>query len=226
MPTTRARETRPTQEPETARCPQSRGRPERRSAVRSLLRLWPYVRPVRARLFVAAFVAVVASCLGLVIPLVLKWMVDGPVADRDPAGVWLGALCLLLLGLAEARAVRVAALAGGAAAGRGRGGDAGGSLPASAAAAGRLPRPLGLGAAALARHDRPDAAADVPGLPADVPAGQRGDDPGRLRHPAGPGLDARAGAARARSCRWWSLCSLFETRYAWSRAARRTRSAT
>ncbi|WP_077801711.1 ABC transporter ATP-binding protein [Streptomyces sp. JHA26] len=75
---------------------------ENRSAVRSLLRLWPYVRPVRARLSAAAFVAILASCVGLVIPLVLKWMVDGPVADRDPAGVWLGALYLLLLGLAEA----------------------------------------------------------------------------------------------------------------------------
>lgn len=73
-----------------------------RSAVRSLLRLWPYVRPVRLRLFTAAFVAVLASCAGLVIPLVLKWMVDGPVADRDTGGVWLGALFLLLLGLAEA----------------------------------------------------------------------------------------------------------------------------
>ncbi|MFD3992548.1 ABC transporter ATP-binding protein [Streptomyces sp. NPDC058583] len=73
-----------------------------RSAVRTLLRLWPYVRPVRARLFTAAFVAIVASCLSLVIPLVLKWLVDGPVADRDPGGVWLGALYLLLLGIAEA----------------------------------------------------------------------------------------------------------------------------
>ncbi|WP_329413742.1 ABC transporter ATP-binding protein/permease [Streptomyces sp. NBC_00704] len=73
-----------------------------RSAVRSLLRLWPYVRPVRARLFTAALVAVLASCTGLVIPLVLKWMVDGPVADRDTSGVWLGALVLLLLGLTEA----------------------------------------------------------------------------------------------------------------------------
>ncbi|GAA2197192.1 ABC transporter ATP-binding protein [Streptomyces bangladeshensis] len=70
--------------------------------MRTLLRLWPYVRPVRVRLFTAAFVAVLASCTGLVIPLVLKWMVDGPVADRDPAGVWLGALYLLLLGVAEA----------------------------------------------------------------------------------------------------------------------------
>lgn len=70
--------------------------------MRSLLRLWPYVRPVRTRLFSAAFIAVVASCLGLVIPLVLKWIVDGPVADRDPGGVWLGAFALLLLGIAEA----------------------------------------------------------------------------------------------------------------------------
>ncbi|MFF4315818.1 ABC transporter ATP-binding protein [Streptomyces sp. NPDC001507] len=82
--------------------PPTRATTKDRSAVRTLLRLWPYVRPVRVRLSIAAFVAVVASCTGLVIPLVLKWMVDGPVADRDPAGVWLGALYLLLLGIAEA----------------------------------------------------------------------------------------------------------------------------
>ncbi|MFE5119159.1 ABC transporter ATP-binding protein [Streptomyces sp. NPDC056669] len=76
--------------------------PRHRSATRSLLRLWPYVRPVRVRLFGAAGVAVVASCLGLVIPLVLKWMVDGPVAHRDPGGVWLGGALLLALGTAEA----------------------------------------------------------------------------------------------------------------------------
>ncbi|MGW0971527.1 ABC transporter ATP-binding protein [Streptomyces sp. NPDC002516] len=76
--------------------------PPDRSTVRSLLRLWPYVRPVRARLFGAAAVAVVASCLSLVFPLILKWIVDGPVAGHDPAGVWLGALYLLLLGIAEA----------------------------------------------------------------------------------------------------------------------------
>ncbi|MDK0522339.1 ABC transporter ATP-binding protein [Streptomyces sp. ML-6] len=82
--------------------PEKNVEPEKRSATRTLLRLWPYVRPVRVRLFGAAVVAIVASCIGLVIPLVLKWIVDGPVADRDPGGVWLGALYLLLLGLAEA----------------------------------------------------------------------------------------------------------------------------
>jgi ATP-binding cassette subfamily B protein len=60
------------------------------------------VRPVRARLFTAAFVAIVASCLGLVIPLILKWIVDGPIADRDTGGVWLGGALLLAVGVLEA----------------------------------------------------------------------------------------------------------------------------
>ncbi|MGW9075846.1 ABC transporter ATP-binding protein [Streptomyces kronopolitis] len=72
------------------------------SAVRSLLRLWPFIRPVRVRLGTGACVAVLASCISLVIPLVLKWLVDGPVAERDPGGAWLGGAFLLLLGLAEA----------------------------------------------------------------------------------------------------------------------------
>ncbi|SEO70787.1 ABC transporter ATP-binding protein [Actinacidiphila rubida] len=66
------------------------------------MRLWPYVRPVRLRLGFSAVVAVVASCMSLLIPLVLKWMVDGPVTDHDPGGVWLGGGLVLLLGLLEA----------------------------------------------------------------------------------------------------------------------------
>lgn len=92
-------------------------------------------------------------------------------------------------------ALRVPALAGGAAAVGGRGADAGRPVRQAAAPPDRLPRPVGLRAAALARHDRSDAGPDVPGLPADVPAGQRRDDPGGLRPAAGPGLVARAGPA-------------------------------
>ncbi|MGW6268184.1 ABC transporter transmembrane domain-containing protein [Streptomyces sp. NPDC055060] len=93
----------PVQEPAGGSAGRPTGEPGReRSAARTLLRLWPYVRPVRTRLFSAAFVAVVASCTGLVFPLVLKWLVDGPVAERDLRGVWIGALLLLLLGIAEA----------------------------------------------------------------------------------------------------------------------------
>ncbi|MGP3968657.1 ABC transporter ATP-binding protein [Streptomyces sp. 6N223] len=76
--------------------------PAKRSVVRSLLRLWPYVRPVRARVFGAAGVAIVAASMGLVMPLVLKWIVDGPVADGDTAGVWLGGGVLLAVGVVEA----------------------------------------------------------------------------------------------------------------------------
>jgi ATP-binding cassette subfamily B protein len=73
-----------------------------RSAMRSLARLSPWVRPAGIRLAGATVLAAVASCLALLIPLVLKWMVDGPVAHRDPAGVWLGGGLLLVLGAAEA----------------------------------------------------------------------------------------------------------------------------
>ncbi|MET9413921.1 ABC transporter ATP-binding protein [Streptomyces klenkii] len=83
--------------------PPEPARPDRsRSAVRSLLRLWPYVRPVRGRLVTAAAVTIVASCAGLAIPLALKWIVDGPVAGGDPSGVWLGGGLVLVLGLLEA----------------------------------------------------------------------------------------------------------------------------
>lgn len=73
-----------------------------RSTVRSLVRLWPYVRPVRFRLLFASVFATVASCFGLAMPLVLKWMADGPLTGGDPSGVWWGGLALLLLGVAEA----------------------------------------------------------------------------------------------------------------------------
>ena len=103
MSTTHANAKDPETKTETETKPQAQAQAQPgHSAVRTLLRLWPYVRPVRARLFVAAFVAVLASGMGLVFPLVLKWMVDGPVADHDSRGVWLGALWLLLLGLGEA----------------------------------------------------------------------------------------------------------------------------
>lgn len=72
------------------------------STRRSLARLWPYVRPYRFRLAASVALATVASCLALVMPLVLRWIVDGPIARRQPAEVVLGGLALLALGTAEA----------------------------------------------------------------------------------------------------------------------------
>ncbi|XVQ07291.1 ABC transporter ATP-binding protein [Spirillospora sp. CA-255316] len=57
---------------------------------------------MRVRLAAAVALGVAASFLGLAIPLVLKWVVDGPIADGRPSSVWLAGGTLLLLGAAEA----------------------------------------------------------------------------------------------------------------------------
>lgn len=74
----------------------------RRSTVRSLLRLWPYVRPVRTRLVVSVTAALLASLSTLLVPIVLGRIVDGPIAEHDLEALWPLAALLLLLGLSEA----------------------------------------------------------------------------------------------------------------------------
>ncbi|MEY9847003.1 ATP-binding cassette subfamily B protein [Streptacidiphilus sp. BW17] len=72
------------------------------SAIRSLLRLRPYVRPIRWYLAGSTLAALLASLAALVIPLVLKDIVDGPVAHHDTAGLWQQGALLLVLGMLEA----------------------------------------------------------------------------------------------------------------------------
>lgn len=66
------------------------------SPVRPLVRLRPWVRPIRLRLLAATFLAVVASVSALLMPLVLKWVADGEIGVRPGGGL------LLTLGAAEA----------------------------------------------------------------------------------------------------------------------------
>ncbi|GAA2982218.1 ABC transporter ATP-binding protein [Streptomyces lactacystinicus] len=73
----------------------------RHSAVRSLLRLWPYARAVRGRLAVSVTAATLAMLSTLAVPVVLGRIVDGPVAERDLAGLWPLVGLLLILGLVE-----------------------------------------------------------------------------------------------------------------------------
>lgn len=74
----------------------------RLSTPRALARLSPFAKPVLGRLTLGAVSALVASLLALSIPLVLENLVQGPIADRDPAGLAWGAGLVLLLGLLEA----------------------------------------------------------------------------------------------------------------------------
>jgi ATP-binding cassette subfamily B protein len=70
--------------------------------VRSLLRLWPYAREARWRIFGSMAAAGLASLSVLAVPIVLRRIVDGPVAHRSMSGLWPLAGALLLLGVAEA----------------------------------------------------------------------------------------------------------------------------
>ncbi|MEE1826775.1 ABC transporter ATP-binding protein [Streptomyces sp. BE20] len=76
--------------------------PAHRSTVRSLLRLWPYVRPIRARLAISVSAALLAAFSVLLVPIVLGRIVDGPIAEHDLGGLWPLVGLLLVLGLAEA----------------------------------------------------------------------------------------------------------------------------
>ncbi|MGB2571566.1 ABC transporter ATP-binding protein [Micromonospora citrea] len=70
--------------------------------LRNLWRLRPYLRPYTAEFCWLLLAALAATAASLAVPLVTQRVVDGPVADRDVAGLFrLGGLALLL-GLAEA----------------------------------------------------------------------------------------------------------------------------
>ena len=69
--------------------------------VTSLWRIYPFVRPRRARLITSFVVALTASLLTLLIPQVLRWMVDGPLAAGDAAQVWVAVGLIAALGITE-----------------------------------------------------------------------------------------------------------------------------
>ncbi|MGI8459702.1 MAG: ABC transporter ATP-binding protein [Propionibacteriaceae bacterium] len=75
---------------------------QRRRASTSILRLRRYLVPYRARFVVMAVASVIGVGATIVVPLVTKAVVDGPVAQGDHQGLWaLGALAIGL-GMVEA----------------------------------------------------------------------------------------------------------------------------
>ena len=86
--------------------PPRRARPgveDRRSSAASMLRLRPYLRPYRWRFVVMIVFAAIGIGAVIVIPLVTRAVIDGPIASSDRAG--LVALGLLALGLGVLEAV-------------------------------------------------------------------------------------------------------------------------
>lgn len=69
------------------------------SALRSLL---PYLRPYRARWITMVTVAVLSLVATVVIPLMTKAVIDGPILHRDQPGLWLLGATATALGVIEA----------------------------------------------------------------------------------------------------------------------------
>ncbi|WP_456285944.1 ABC transporter ATP-binding protein/permease [Microbacterium sp. JZ70] len=79
--------------------------PQNPSTLRSLLRLLPFAKPVLPRLVLGGLSALTAAVLALLIPIVLEWVVGGPIASGVVSAIVWGAVAVLALGLAEAAMV-------------------------------------------------------------------------------------------------------------------------
>lgn len=76
--------------------------PEPEAGIRDLLRLRPYLRPYRVQLSLMAFAAFGGVLMTIVIPLVTKHMIDGPIAHHETGPVVPLGLLALSLGCLEA----------------------------------------------------------------------------------------------------------------------------
>ena len=81
--------------------------PSRRRAATSLWRLRGYLRPYVWILVLMGTTAGAGVFVALSIPLVIRAIIDGPLADGDPAGIWPLGLLTLGLGILEAALILV-----------------------------------------------------------------------------------------------------------------------
>jgi ATP-binding cassette subfamily B protein len=76
--------------------------PARLGTARTLLRVLPFVRSALPRIILGMVAALLAGLVALGIPLVLQWLVDGPLASGDSSQVWPAAIIVFVLGVLEA----------------------------------------------------------------------------------------------------------------------------
>lgn len=79
--------------------------PQKGSILKSLGLIYEYVRPAMPRMVIGAVSALAATIVALVIPMVMRMLVDGPLTTNDPGDVWPFGLLILGLGLAEAACI-------------------------------------------------------------------------------------------------------------------------
>jgi ATP-binding cassette subfamily B protein len=77
-------------------------RDERGGTFASIARLYPYARPALPRVALGMLSALVAGVVALLIPQVLRQLVDGPLSEGDASQIWPAFAVVLGLGVLEA----------------------------------------------------------------------------------------------------------------------------
>jgi len=88
--------------PSTSPPPSTAVSGSRPNTFRALLRLYEYAKPAMPRLYLGMGAALIAAVLALLIPQVLRQLVDGPLQTGDSSQIWPAALIVLGLGVLEA----------------------------------------------------------------------------------------------------------------------------
>jgi ATP-binding cassette, subfamily B, bacterial len=78
------------------------GRAESVGTFTAIRRLYPYAKPAMPRIYLGMVSALLAGLVALLIPQVLKSLVDGPLQSGDQAQIWPAFLVVLGLGILEA----------------------------------------------------------------------------------------------------------------------------
>ncbi len=76
--------------------------PVRAGTFRSILRLYPFARKASKRILLGMIAALLAGIVALLIPQVLRSLVDGPLKTGDSAQIWPAVGIVLVLGILEA----------------------------------------------------------------------------------------------------------------------------
>jgi ATP-binding cassette, subfamily B, bacterial len=86
----------------TAEIPAAAPRKSELSTFRAIARIYPYAKPAVPWIVGGMIAALAAGVVSLLIPIVLQRLVDGPLADGNPVGIWPAVALVLVLGVVEA----------------------------------------------------------------------------------------------------------------------------
>lgn len=89
--------------PQPPSSPPGGGRtPKRASTFRAIFRIYPYAKPAMPRIYLGMVAALLAGLVALLIPQVLRDLVDGPLQSGDESQIWPAVAIVLVLGFTEA----------------------------------------------------------------------------------------------------------------------------